>query len=167
MRVVVDTNVAVVANGKSEQASEQCVDSCAERLNQIMCGGVILVLDDDWRILDEYMRNLHTNGPDIGNRFLAWTLQYRTNPERCELVPIKPVDGLENEYEEFPEDTAFAAFDPDDRKFVAVALAHPENPPILQAVDSKWLDFCDAFSRNGVTVEFICKTDIQRLHRGT
>ena len=161
MRVVVDTNVAVVANGKSEQASEQCVDSCAEQLDQIMYGGVILVLDDDWRILDEYMRNLHTNGPDIGNRFLAWTLQYRTNPERCVSVPITPVDGLENEFQEFPDDPALEDFDRDDRKFIAVALAHPEKPPILQATDTQWWDFRDALRKNGVRVEFICEADIQ------
>lgn len=163
MRVVVDTNVAVVANGKSEQASEQCVDSCAERLEQIMYGGVKLVLDDDWRILDEYMRNLHKNGPEIGNRFLVWTLQYRTNPERCELVPITPVDGLKNEFKEFPADSELEDFDRDDRKFIAVALAHPEKPPILQATDTQWWDFRDALIRNGVIVEYICKDDIQRL----
>ncbi len=47
------------------------------------------------------------------------------------------------------------------------ACAHPEKPPILQAVDSQWLDFREAFRRNGVTVTFICENDIQRLHRST
>ena len=165
MRVVVDTNVAVVANGKSEQASDQCVDSCAERLEQIMYGGVKLVLDDDWRILDEYMRNLHSRGVDIGDRFLAWILQYRTNPERCDLVQITPADGLVNEFEEFPDDPALAGFDPDDRKFIAVARKHPENPPILQAWDRQWWDFRDALSQNGVRVEFICEDDISAMPR--
>ena len=50
-------------------------------------------------------------------------------------------------------------FDPADRKFIAVALAHPEKPPILQAVDSQWWDFRDAFRRNGVIVEFICEDE--------
>ena len=164
MRVVVDTNVAVVANGKSEQATDQCVDSCAERLEQIMYGGVKLVLDDDWRILDEYMRNLHSRGDDIGDRFLAWSLQYRTNPDRCDLVSITSVDGSENEFQEFPDDPALVGFDPDDRKFIAVALAHPQKPPILQAWDRQWWDFRDALHRSGVTVEFICEADIQGLH---
>ena len=164
MRVVVDTNVAVVANGKSEQATDQCVDSCAERLEQIMYGGVKLVLDDDWRILDEYMRNLHSRGDDIGDRFLAWSLQYRTNPNRCDLVSITSVDGSENEFQEFPDDPALVDFDPDDRKFIAVALAHPQKPPILQAWDRQWWDFRDALHRSGVTVEFICEADIQGLH---
>ena len=54
---------------------------------------------------------------------------------------------------------------PDDRKFIAVAVAHPEKPPILQAVDSQWWDFRDAFRQNGVTVAFICEDDIQQLLR--
>ena len=164
MRVVVDTNVAVVANGKSEQASDQCVDSCAERLEQIMYGGVKLVLDDDWRILDEYMRNLHSRGTDVGDRFLGWVLRSWKNPKRCELVPITPVDDSETEFEEFPDDPALEDFDPDDRKFIAVALAHPQKPPILQAWDRQWWDFRDALHRSGVTVEFICEADIQGLH---
>ena len=84
----------------------------------------------------------------------------------CDLVPITPVAGSENEFEEFPDDPALDGFDPDHRKFIAVAIAHSERPPILQAVDSQWWDFRDAFYRNGVTVEFICEEDIQRLSEG-
>ena len=73
----------------------------------------------------------------------------------------------ENEFEEFPDDPALDEFDPDDRKFIAVALAHPEKPPILQAVDSQWWDFRNAFRRHGVTIEFICEDDIQRLREDT
>ena len=81
------------------------------------------------------------------------------------MVTITPIDNLENEFQQFPNDPALNDFDPDDRKFIAVARAHPENPPILQAVDSKWWGFKDALHRNGVTVEFICEDDIQRLHK--
>ena len=42
-----------------------------------------------------------------------------------------------------------------------------EKPLILQAVDSQWWGFHDAFRRNGVTVAFICEDDIQRLHGST
>ena len=165
--VVADTNVAVVANALSEQASEDCVETCAERLEGIMRGEVKLVLDDDWQILGEYAQNLHSTGTDVGDRFLRWVLRNWRNPQRCDLVHITPVDGSENEFEEFPDDPALDGFDPDDRKFIAVAVAHPEKPPILQAVDSQWWDFRDAFRRNGVTVEFICEDDIQRLREDT
>ena len=165
--VVADTNVAVVANALSEQASEDCVEACAERLEEIMRGEVKLVLDDDWQILGEYAQNLHSTGTDVGDRFLLWVLRNWRNPQQCDLVHITPVNGSKNKFEEFPPDPALEGFDPDDRKFIAVAVAHPERPPILQAVDSQWWDFRDAFHRNGVTIEFICEDDIQRLRDGT
>jgi hypothetical protein len=165
--VVVDTNVAVVANALSEQASEDCVETCAERLEEIMRGEVKLVLDDNWQILGEYAQNLHSTGTDVGDRFLQWVLRNWRNPQRCDLIHITPVDGLENAFEEFPDDPALNDFDPNDRKFIAVAVFHPERPPILQAVDSQWWDFRDAFRRNGVTVDFICEEDIQRLREDT
>ena len=167
MAVVADTNVAVVANALSEQASEDCVEACAERLEEIMRGEVKLVIDDDWQILGEYTQNLHSTGTDVGDRFLRWVLRNWRNPQRCDLVSITSVDGSENEFEEFPDDPALDSFDRDDRKFIAVACAHPEKPPILQAVDSQWWDFRDVFRQNGVTVEFICEEDIQRLRGGT
>ena len=165
--IVVDTNVVVVANGFSEQASEDCVETCAEKLEEIMRDEVKLVLDDNWKILGEYAQNLHFTGNDVGDRFLRWVLRNWRNPDRCDLVHITPIDGSENEFEELPNDPALNDFDPDDRKFIAVALAHPERPPILQAVDSQWWDFRDALHRNGIIVEFICEDDIQRLHEDT
>ena len=165
MTVIVDTNVVVVANGRSEQASSDCVETCGERLEKIMRGEEKLVLDNRWIILREYMQNLRSNGADVGDRFLGWIL---TNKDyRCDLVAITPIDGSNNAFAEFPDDPALAGFDPADRKFIAVACAHSAKPPILQAVDSKWLDFHNAFRRNGVTVEFICEDDIQRLYGRT
>ena len=168
MRVIVDTNVAVVANGGSGQASEECEETCINRLQEITTGEIKLALDDHRRIIEEYRGNLSPHGqPGVGDAFLKWVETNWTNPRWCDLVPITPVDGLENEFEEFPDDPALEDFDPDDRKFIAVALAHLEKPPILQAVDSKWLDFRDALHRSGVTVEFICEADIQGLHSGS
>ena len=162
MAVIVDTNVAVVANGQSPQASSSCIDTCINRLEGIVRGEEKLVLDNGWIILGEYLRNLRSTGePGAGDSFLRWILMNKD--DRCDLIHITPVAGSENEFEEFPDDPALAGFDPDDRKFIAVACAHPERPPILQAVDSQWWDFHDTLRRNGVTVEFICETDIQRL----
>ena len=47
--------------------------------------------------------------------------------QRCDLVPITPINDSENEFEEFPDDPVLEGFDPDDRKFIAVAIAHLEN----------------------------------------
>jgi hypothetical protein len=159
--VVVDTNVAVVANGKSQQASASCVATCVERLQQIIVGEVKLVLDDEWKILDEYMRNLRSIGADVGDRFLGWLL---TNKDKmCDFVPITPINGSENDFREFPTDPALANFDPADRKFIAVALSHSDKPPILQAVDSEWWNYRETLQQNGVTIDFICEDDIRSI----
>ena len=97
----------------------------------------------------------------MGFQFYRWVERNWTNPERCDLVEIRPVNGLEINFEEFPDDPSLADFDDDDRKFIAVACAHPERPPIWQAVDGKWRDFLDALHQNGVTVEYLCKDYVQ------
>ena len=161
MAVIVDTNVAWVASGRSEQASEDCVATCVEKLEQINNDEMKLVLDRERRIIDEYQALEQTGRFNIGYQFYKWVEMNWTNPERCDLVEITPVDGLENEFEKFPDDSRLTDFDDDDRKFVAVACAHPDNPPILQAVDRGWSDFLDTLRHYGATVEYLCEDEIQ------
>lgn len=61
MYVIVDTNRPVVANGRSSQASPQCAIDCVRRLREIQ-QGQILVLDDGWLIVKEYMKNFSSTG---------------------------------------------------------------------------------------------------------
>ena len=161
MTVIVDTNVAWVASRQSEQASEDCVTTCIERLEQINNDEVKLALDWERRIIDEYQRLERLDRFSMGFQFYRWVERNWANSERCDLVEIKPVDDSNIEFEKFPDDSELEDFDDDDRKFVAVAHAHGGNPPILQAVDSKWRDFLDALQRNGVTVEYICEDYVQ------
>ena len=166
MTVIVDTNVAVVANGKSEQASWDCEVSCIDKLLEITGGKLRLALDDQRRIIEEYRNKLSPDGqPGVGDVFLKWVEINWTNEERCDRVSITSIEGSETDFKEFPDDPALQKFDPDDRKFVAVARKHPEKPPILQAVDSPWWDFRDALGEHDVKVEFICEDDIYRLRR--
>ncbi len=159
MKILIDTNVPLVANKKSEQASVACVLNCIRRLQQALESDV-LVLDDGWHILGEYQHKLHSSGqPGPGDAFLKWVLTNRSNPARCDLsVCIHSVGdpAQPREFEEFPEDPELTGFDASDHKFVAVACAHPEHPPVLNAVDSDWWDYREALKRNGVRVEFIC-----------
>lgn len=160
MKVIVDTNVAVVANGRQRapQASPACVLTCVGRLRDLQLHHT-LVLDDGWRILREYLRELSPAGqPGVGDAFLKWVLTNRANPARCEQVRITPRDAAQpdGELREFPADPILAGFDPSDRKFVAVALAHPDRPPILNAVDTDWWPYCAALAGHGVRVDFLC-----------
>ncbi len=162
--IVVDTNVPVVANGKSGQASPTCVATCAKRLVRFEAGDERLIIDSGWLIIREYKNNLSQTGqPGPGSSFLKWVLTNYANPQRCKQVAITPSLTIANSFDEFPNDPALSGFDPSDRKFVAVALAHAGCPPILQAVDRKWWNLRDDLERNGVSVEFICENDVKLI----
>ena len=168
--VILDTNVIVIANGMSAQASCDCVKRCRERLDQILEGSEKVVLDYEQQILREYRRNLKEAGRlrrRRGDLFLQWLRQNQWNPEKCSLVHITSLAGNGNEFAEFPnDDNALASFHKKDRKFIAVAMAHKQEaghaPTILLAIDRGWLQFTDALANHGVSVELICEEEIQR-----
>lgn len=122
-----------------------------------------LVIDDSFLILKEY---LNKTTPKTGNRpgdaFVKWALQNHANTNRVDCVALQ--QHPTRLFEAFPDESELDKFDPPDRKFVAVAAAHPECPPILQAADSKWLLWQAALNRHGVTVDFLCPDDIKRFH---
>ncbi|HSU82609.1 MAG TPA: hypothetical protein VLR69_09330, partial [Thermoanaerobaculia bacterium] len=63
-------------------------------------------------------------------------------------------------------DPDLAAFDPSDRKFVAVAVASGEQPEILNASDTDWWHHREALSRHGVEVRFLCPQLMGGISRG-
>ena len=162
MTKIVDTNVVLIANRQHQGVSACCIAVCALELQTIMRQGRI-ALDDSFRILTEYQNKTQpTRGKNPGDVFVKWALNNNRNQARCDLVPVQehPTRGFVS----FPEDPELANFDPPDRVFVAVAAAHPAHPPILQAADSKWLDWAPALKRHGVEVDFVCKDDVDRFH---
>jgi len=141
------------------------VQNCTRRLEEIKASGTI-VLDDNGKILTEYQKNLdRRQQPGAGYAFLKWVYQNLYNTERCKQVPITSVQDDNENFLEFPTDPALANFDRDDRKFVAVARAHPQHPPILTAIDTDWWESRHALSNNGVQLDFLCEEEVQRLHQ--
>jgi predicted nucleic acid-binding protein len=156
--VVVDTNVLLVASQRHENVSPLCVQSCVERLLHIQ-GAERVVIDDAFRILREYQNKLDANkGKGAGEAFLKWLLQNQANLKRVQRVPL--TERAQDDYAEFPDPALASGFDPPDRKFVAVAHAHPNKPAVLQATDSKWLRWHDRLRSHGIRVEFLCPEDI-------
>jgi len=159
---VVDVNVAVVANRKSPQAGKNCIEACLSALEEIKRNRCLLVIDDRWRILPEYSRNMSKSGqPEPGDAFLKWALANQSNPRCCERVSITPTEPPED-YAEFPRDPDLDGFDRNDRKYVAAALASRNSPEVLNAVDSDWWDFRIPLERNGVRIRFLCPDCVQR-----
>ncbi len=150
---IVDVNVAIVANGESPQADIRCQLSCVRSLRDVQLN--LICLDDGDRIFKEYRANLSMSGqPGVGDEFIYWLHQNQYTPSVCERVAIR--EHRERGFEEFPDDPALTAFDPSDRKYVAVVLASEHSPQILNAVDSDWRDFENELSMHEISVTELC-----------
>lgn len=157
-KCIVDTNVPVTANKANDPAKIDddlvaCVENCVGAIDHVIKKGK-LVIDSGDEIYDEYRKNLCLSGQKgIGNAFMKWVHDHCWNPSYADRVAITKNGET---YDEFPIHSELENFDKSDRKFIAVANAHPAKPPILQATDSKWLGWSDALVEVGITVQFIC-----------
>lgn len=160
MLKVVDTNVPLVANKMADHASLKCREACVRFLHKLTREGKI-VIDDCRLIINEYRNKLNPSGqPGVGDAFLKWVSTNEFNTDRCDIVPITPIENG-TFFEEFPNDPRLKNFDVDDRKFVVVSNAHPDNPEIMEAVDKGFWEHRNILKDNGVIVEFLCEEDIQ------
>lgn len=163
LRCVIDTNVAVTANGANDGAPATCVASSAKALALVMSKGHVFVdAGGRSRIVDEYRKHLRAAGePGPGDAFLKWILTNEWSGQRVTRVVITPksVDG--DDFHELPPPPENTVYDPSDRMFLAVAAAHPERPSILQSFDSKWWGWRAALGEIGVAIHFLCEEAIE------
>ncbi len=159
--VVIDTNVLLVANQQHQDVSEECILACVQKLLDAKAGTV--VVDSGYRIFNEYQNKTNANnGARMGDAFLKWLLQNQANPQRVHQVPL--TEAAQNEFAEFPDPILQPSFDPPDRKFAAVAHAHPDKPPVWQAADCKWLNWWPSLHAKGVRVDFLCPSDVCKFY---
>lgn len=163
-RCVIDTNVAVTANGRHAAASPECVIATARSLQTVMVSGHVFI-DDAGLILAEYRANLDSRGQrGPGDVFLKWLLTNEWAQDRVSRVAITPKTADRTDFEELPRSRDGVSYDPSDRKFLAVAAAHPEHPPILQATDSKWWGWKKSLAHAGISIHFLCP-EIEQKYR--
>jgi hypothetical protein len=166
-KCVVDTNVPKTANLSQDPANvpeelKACVWNCVEAIEHVVKKGG-LVIDDGDEIFTEYRHQLGMSGqPGVGDRFMKWVHDNRWQLPQEDQVTITKNGKT---YDEFPEHKDLLDFDDSDRKFVAVANAHPQKPPILEATDSKWWGWKDGLSSVGITVTFLCRDYIERKYK--
>jgi hypothetical protein len=161
----VDTNVAMTANNANPAAGAKCVASSARALLAIRDSGHVFI-DEGGRIEKEYRRNLNTKGQlGPGDLFFMWLLDNQWGGKRVTRVKISPSSKDDTSFDELPDPPQGITYDPSDRKFLAVAAAHEEHPPILQSFDSKWWGWRAALAEIGVQVHFLCQPEIEAKHR--
>ena len=148
--VVVDTNVAIAANGRDTHADLECQFACVEKLEDIVRDDVVAIDDHDL-IIDEYKRHLNFSGqPDMGDMFFKHIVNHQYSDDRVKQVPITPVSDEKRGYSELPENS----FDPSDRKFLAVAVV--AKALIANATDSDWSENKALTDGLGIRVEQLC-----------
>ena len=161
-KVVIDTNVLLIANQQHNDVSVDCIEECILRLSNVKDNGIV-VIDDDYKILNEYKRKTSLSPPKgVGDVFLKWLLRHVGNEHFVEMVSITELE--KDRFSEFPDPELEVSFDPPDRKFVAVASAHGENPVIWQAGDCKWLNWWPTLAQYNITVDFVCPNDVCRFY---
>lgn len=158
-RCVVDTNVAVVANGRSNPSEPRpptvaCRKRAVALLMEVVSKGTVL-LDADGAIQSEYRRHLNPSGsPGVGDRFYQEVLHSSPRLIARVSLPKRP-DG---EYADLPDTLVNSSFDQSDRKFAA--LAKREGVPVYNATDSDWIEHGALLSAGGIDVQNLCGCDI-------
>ena len=155
--VIVDTNVPLKAANKNpeDDIDQKCSMACLTFISKLVNSKDVIVLDNEREILKEYAKKIDTHAEDnVASVFLNWVY-------RC--IRLDSADQYKitktgkNTYAEFPNSPELEEFDPSDRKFVALAKAHPLHPPIHNGSDTDWWDYKDALAKEGVSIVFLCK----------
>ena len=148
---VVDTNVAIVANGRDTHANESCQLRCIEKIESIINDGLLVVVDAEDLILEEYGNRLEfSREPGAGDEFFMHLVNYQYQEDRVQRVIITPSSDERRGFEELPPNE----LDPSDRKFLAVAKV--SGALIVNATDSDWNEHRTLTESLGVAVEQLC-----------
>ena len=147
---VVDTNVAIAANGLGTHADMRCRLACVRRLKSLVAGETVAI-DDGNLILDEYKNHLSfSGGPGVGDVFFKHVFNNQYQDEHVRRVTVTPAEDDRRGFEELPSNT----FDPSDRKFLAVAVV--AEAIVLNATDSDWGEQAVLMDTLGVEVNQLC-----------
>lgn len=149
-RIVVDTNVLVVANGSNEQADPECELACVELLQEATKGKRIVLLDASNLIMAEYRTSRSHRGMPAGNAFFKYLHNFEHSSKKIIHILIEETPVEDGGFANLPPND----FDPDDRKFLAVAKAGDGR--VVNATDSDWSQHADFIDSMGVRVLELC-----------
>lgn len=161
MSRVIDTNVPLVVKLPDDRPTE-LVDACEELLEEIIENGLPVVTDELGEIIEEYFHQLSRGGqPTLGDAFAKYVYDNRHSWDEAVRPDIEPDTTTVNSYAVLGGDDA--EIDPSDRKIVAAAKV--AGVPVVQATDTKWLDWGEVLGRHGVQVEYAHEPSIRAAYR--
>ncbi len=150
-RIVIDTNVLIVANGNNEQADPECELACIEMLEGATKGKKTVLLDASGLIMEEYEGYCSYSGvPGVGDLFFKFLHDHQYSEASVIRIPIQQKPDREGGFANLPTND----FDPNDRKFLSVAEAGDGR--VVNATDSHWSEHADFISSMGVQVLELC-----------
>ena len=153
---VVDTNVAIAANGRGTHADMPCRLACVRKLRSLVVRETVAI-DDGSLILGEYRNHLNFSGrPGVGDVFFKHVFDHQYQGGRVRRIAVTPSEDERRGFEELPENT----FDRSDRKFLAVAVA--ARAVVLNATDSDWGEQKALMDELGVEVNELCPQHVAR-----
>ncbi len=156
MTFVVDTNVAIAANGRNTHVDEECQLACVEKL-EFLKRKEVVAIDGEGLILEEYSNSLnYSGGPGVGDVFFKYVHDNQYWDDRVHRIPVTRSKNDGRGFEELPENT----FDPSDRKFLAVAVK--AKAVVLNATDSDWGKHAALMDELNVKVEQLCPQHARR-----
>lgn len=148
---VIETNVAISANGKNTHSSLECQLACVVFLSSVVAKKELIAIDDLGLILEEYAKHLNYSGqPEVGDEFFKYLHDHQYYPQRVSRVNITPNAVQGRGFDELPANS----MDPSDRKFLAVALV--SGGVVVNALDSDWHENIEEINRMGVEVRQLC-----------
>ena len=147
--VVVDTNVAMAANGRGTHADMACQAACVARLKAVVAHDTVF-LDETGLVFGVCEASALGRRTRHGRCLFKHVFDNQYRPERCRRVPVVPLDDERRGFEELPPNS----FDPSDQKFLAVAVVG--RATVLNATDSDWAEHAALVNGLAVKVEQLC-----------
>lgn len=148
-RFVIDTNVAISANGKNTHASPACQLACIELLEN--CKKFYIAIDKAGLIISEYAKHLsHAGQPGVGDMFFKYLHDNEYAAKKIHAVSITISEDTCRGFNELP----INSLDPSDRKFLATAVV--AKATIINATDSDWAEQGELLETLNIEVKQLC-----------
>ena len=167
---IIDTNVPLTAAGMNDQGSKVCQLSCITVIRRVLSGEIAVVIDDKNEVLGEYRRNIYPNFKgSLAEQFMIHVLTNQFVAGRVQRVRLEKT--AYGQFEDYPDnddkwttnDIRCKRFDPNDRKWVALALRFgldaQASAPIVNAADRCWIAFETQLRSVGVELEILCRDE--------